>query len=582
MKKGVWAKNRQSRAACEFMANMLIYLIMFFQIHRHHGLLDEKKAVANRLHAVLTMVNESRKVPDSVVASCLTAASKMRVFVHAKGFCMKAVLCRCGLWLAWMPMLLFMVSPAAAQSASGWSRIDSRHFTLYADKNLKAAQQLSEQLELFHELALHITGVRVPEAAPPLPVFLASSPSRFQWLANVDSKMTIGVYRRGMGGDRMAVVKYWGDKDESMQVLFHEYVHDLMLYSSTVNYPFWYSEGFPEYLAQVDLSVQRARFGLPNKTHIRHLGYLTWQPFRRLMNRQQSRGVHGYDGFYAQSWLAVHFFMSDPQRRALLVDYLKRYNETGDQRAAYEATFAQAFINLDSELARYHERGLYAYTELQRNNAPVTRANPAPVSENAMHAWWAHAYLDIAMSSSCLGVFQAWLKHDPSNAEAQAGLAACHAASGDFSQVSQVQLPDDASQAARLRQAVALLQAAQEADPSAEATQSRVEAAQHLAMSVVRENKHSGKAIALLAETARWRGDLTTAANLYEAAAVYVPYDMGLVLGEAEVRVALGERERAGALLRRLQQQLHWPLDPERLQALETALGSDAAAEVLE
>jgi hypothetical protein len=116
---------------------------------------------------------------------------------------------------------------------------------------------------------------------------------------------------------RLAVYAHWGDT--VAEDLRHEVAHGY-LHASVRNLPLWLDEGLAEYF-----EVGRARQGL-NRSHVEYLcgqrGVGGWQPdLPRLERLATAADMTQLD--YAESWLWVHFLLSQEGDKAnLLTAYL--------------------------------------------------------------------------------------------------------------------------------------------------------------------------------------------------------------------------------------------------------------------
>lgn len=455
----------------------------------------------------------------------------------------------------WVLMLCFVMPLQASDEQ--WYRVESPNFVFYTDHDPDEAQEQIREMELFRELALMVTGVPVTEGGPRMQVYLASSMPQFQELASTDSIQYVSVFLTRWGGDRAVVVRDFGDEEFKASTLLGTYVTELMLGNSNALYPLWYIRGLSEYLSQVKVKKGVLSYGLAAQERLDQLRMQNmdprwaWEPYPVLMNRK-SRPDSWIGTFDAQSWMAAHFFLSDEKRKPVLLAYLDEYNRHGDASAAYKNTIGKRYTNLDQELIRYFAKGRYA-----TNTIKIAGDLKYPVEVtglDAADAWLVkgQAYLLGDNTERCVEAFNQRLQLKPGNAESLAGLAWCKANKEDVPDLASIQLPDDASEQARLWLASAWLAQGERLRKAGKDYTATVDAAYEQAAAVLKTNKRSAKAIAIAAWAMEARGNFDMAAKLYATAAVYVPYEMVMRFGEARVLAEQGKLDEARNVFDRL------------------------------
>lgn len=460
---------------------------------------------------------------------------------------------RIGLWLL---MALFPAVALAAEAAQ-WHRVESPHFVFYSDQDPDEAREKIYQMELFRELALMVTGIQPTEGGARLEVYLASSLSQYQDLADTDSAMYASRYVASWGGDRAAVVRDFGEERFNRNVLLSAYVTELMTGNSRALYPSWYMRGFSEYLSQVKIASQRIEYGMAAQERLDELRRQNmdprwaWEPYAMLMNRS-SRPESWIGTYDAQSWLATHFFMSDEKRKRVLLDYLEEYNKHGDSSAAYKATIGKRYTNFDQEIIRYFAKGRYVSGVLNIKQKIEYPIQVVALEEADVLLMKGKIHVLVENPGKCENAFARRLSMLPDDAESRAGLALCKAYAKDFSALDGITLPDEASEVARLWLASAYMAFANNLGKEGKDNTLAANAAYEQVTAVLKDNKRSAKAIAIAAWVMSERGNHEMAAKLYQTAAVYAPYDLRLLFGEARALAALGDMDAARLAFDRL------------------------------
>ena len=154
---------------------------------------------------------------------------------------------------------------------------------------------------------------------------------------------------------RLAVYAHWNDR--VAEDLRHEVAHGY-LHAMIPDIPLWLDEGLAEFF-----EVPRNLYGL-NRPHLELLSDMrrldNWQPNLRQLEQLTDAGQMGQH-HYAEAWAWVYFLLhSEPERRALLTDYLAELRSEGVAEPVslrLAATGAQPEHVLGQYLASLHQNG---------------------------------------------------------------------------------------------------------------------------------------------------------------------------------------------------------------------------------
>jgi hypothetical protein len=255
--------------------------------------------------------------------------------------------------------LAFVAMPASAQ----WLRAESPNFVLYSQGSESRLRERILLLEDFDRLLRALTAGEEPAAENKLRVYIVQGNRELNLLRPVGPHMA-EFYTAAPEGIA-AFVDGRADATGN-HVLFHEYAHHFLLHHAPHAYPAWYVEGFAEFLATVDFArghIDIGRFS-PGRAHSLVEG--RWLPMERVLTGSP-RGLDrdATSMFYAQSWLATHYFLSSPERQAMLWQYMAAFRGDNPQEALRTATgmTPEAF---DDELRRYIRGGRIAYRRMER------------------------------------------------------------------------------------------------------------------------------------------------------------------------------------------------------------------------
>jgi len=205
----------------------------------------------------------------------------------------------------------------------------------------------------------------------------------------------------------------------------HEYAHSLLRSNFPVM-PLWFEEGFAEYFSTLQIVGNQVQYGGIPPQYAAMLTSSQWMPITALFTVQHDSDDYNESDrrsmFYAESWLAVHYLMSNDH----LADAFKYLHLAQIQHVPIPDAIQQAF-GVD---AATFEKNLRAY--LASNPVPGHMAMPEPGSQpfvtKKISDFDAQATLaDMHAHSSdynqqALGEFQAVLKADQGNEIANRGL----------------------------------------------------------------------------------------------------------------------------------------------------------------
>jgi hypothetical protein len=294
-------------------------------------------------------------------------------------------------WLAalFAPLLL-LATPAAAE----WRRAESPNFIVHADASEARLRERILLLEDYHQLLSAVTGVEAPPVRNKLNVFILDDAG--------DLREVRGNLPAGVGGAYFATpigVGAYVSAASSLndEVLFHEYAHHFMLQFAPGPYPVWFREGFAEYFMTARLGADEIEFGDVPEWRIRALGTAGWLPMERVM----SGGLSGLDGqqlnrFYAQSWLAVHYFYSSAERFAQLQRLLAATASGADVASALQQATGLTPEAFQRTLMNHIRGGRIVYRRMARDTrraAPPVTIATLPRSANDL--MWAYAALHV-------------------------------------------------------------------------------------------------------------------------------------------------------------------------------------------
>lgn len=276
--------------------------------------------------------------------------------------------------------LLFVLFGAVALPAHAeWQRVDTEHFTVYADTRADKARDYALELERFDMLARHVFALGNREAGLKLTVFALNTEGQVRAVFGDKSRNVGGFYVPGAGGALAVVPRATGSEQTGEIVLRHEYAHHLMMQYFPSTYPIWYVEGFADFLSTASFDKQDfASLGTPPVTRWKTAREGPQMPIERLLTsgRGSSQG-----SLYAQGWMLTHYLSVSGERNGQLTRYL---DLLAAGRASEEAAVT-AFGPIDQlqrDYDRYRMQSRLNYFHITqpfvyRGTARVTELDPA-------------------------------------------------------------------------------------------------------------------------------------------------------------------------------------------------------------
>jgi tetratricopeptide (TPR) repeat protein len=262
--------------------------------------------------------------------------------------------------------LLFAAIHAVPASAA-WVKVESPHFIGYSDgtpEDLKLDIVQLEQYDALLRSRLNINAVGSPIK---LSVFkirnvktvakLLGDPGAAGYYATSNEGPLAVVPRVPGGGGKFGL--------RSDTILFHEYAHHVMYQHFNAAYPFWYSEGFAEFMSTTEFDIAgKAKLGLGARHRAYALARGGYIPIEVLLGRNPKElGNYSGDTVYALSWLLTHYLNFSKERRGQLKIYLDLMATGASSVKAAEQAFGD-LTELGNELYRYRSRTSIPYIEI--------------------------------------------------------------------------------------------------------------------------------------------------------------------------------------------------------------------------
>ena len=221
----------------------------------------------------------------------------------------------------------------------------------------------------------------------------------------------------------------------SYAVVFHETVHYFLRHNMPW-VPLWFNEGLAEYYSTLESEGDRVVLGRPVEHHLAALRRGGGLSLDELLTAGAVRSWRGHPsaevgGFYATSWLLVHYLMSgDGARLDRTADLLTRLAAGDDPLDALESALDRSLGQLEDDLAG-HLAELPTPRPVRVEGLPSAEAVAAgPVDPAALHTHLGELLLRLGDRIRAEASFDHALRLDPEHDGALGGLAFLRQLSG--------------------------------------------------------------------------------------------------------------------------------------------------------
>ena len=258
--------------------------------------------------------------------------------------------------------LALLVACAAGPVHAEWRKAETEHFIVYGDTPERDIRAFAERIERFDALLRTYYPIKTDYQSPKLEIYLAQGQRDMNRVYPGIGGGVAGFYSSN-SGRIYAVVNTTvvaGDV-----VLFHEYAHHFMFQMGSNAYPSWFVEGFAEYYATAEVEPGRIQFGRhhPGRILALNQGANSWAKMEDVLKwRYTPSGRYPAYLYYAQAWGMTHYFMSTPERTAILRQYLAAVVRGEDSAAAMQAASGRSLEALQTDVRRYLSGAINIWT----------------------------------------------------------------------------------------------------------------------------------------------------------------------------------------------------------------------------
>ena len=299
-----------------------------------------------------------------------------------------------------IPGLWLLPAQAAIERLlkDNWIGVSGQHFKVFSNAEADTVRAVTEDLERFQFfLPVIAPELQINRYAPPLLVYLLKDRQSYYEINRCD--ICTGFFIQAPAGNYIAVSLegYRSDPDHinnARRYLYHEYVHYAIRNATDRrHYPLWYEEGLAELFSTFLYSDKVIRVGLMRED--------MWlidfdEPFPLesvLKRRDVPKNNREAARYYNYALILYRYFMSGPENRATLENYISLLNQGLSVDQAFQRTFATSYEQFALKLRTYlnlvrraynQPKFLYLYFKLtDRFQPPAVTSTPLTAAGRA-------------------------------------------------------------------------------------------------------------------------------------------------------------------------------------------------------
>ncbi|WP_308365322.1 MULTISPECIES: hypothetical protein [unclassified Microbulbifer] len=244
-----------------------------------------------------------------------------------------------------------------------WYQVDSANFRIITNGDPEAVKILASDLERYRAVAL--TLMPGSKAGQKLTIYAAADRQTYGSLVGAElGELTNGLYDTTAQGS-YALVNLDGRSGErqlaAREFLFHEYTHFLSYNRTTIHYPYWYSEGFAEFMSTMDFPAKGHYEigGIPEERAMTLL-YTEPLPLEQLLRATvQNIPDEEKSRVYASGWMLAHWVIMESGKAEEFKEYVKAYNNGADPVESLERALGMTLAEIDREYKRLFQEGKF-------------------------------------------------------------------------------------------------------------------------------------------------------------------------------------------------------------------------------
>ncbi len=313
-----------------------------------------------------------------------------------------------------------------------WLRVTSPHFVMYTDLGQSDARKTLLEFERMH--AVFEQRVLQGRGQTSTPLYILAFRNNKEMKQHLPLWHGKPITAAGIfipGRDRNFILvdgNQYGDGQ--MESALHEYTHSV-LRDNFSPIPLWMNEGLAEYYSSLDLRYDNITLGEPPRGLVYVLQHSSFLPLDQLFSVTSNSPMYNDDHdhrnvFYAESWLAIHFFIDNSELPQLSRFVALQGQSNGNIDGAIQVAFAESSKQLTRDLIRYFASGRI-YVSRTKLKMPMRARDFQVEPVSAEQAQTVQADCDghvESLAAKGTAELEQILKQDPANTAAAAALGA--------------------------------------------------------------------------------------------------------------------------------------------------------------
>lgn len=324
-----------------------------------------------------------------------------------------------------LPLACVLLLSLSAVAASQWIDINSHHFHVLTDTSEKQGRDVAQRFEqmravfgtMFHRSTLN--------SPVPLDIVAFRTQDEFMRYVPLWKGKPVSLTGFFQGSEDRDFIGIEMSSSDPFGTVSHEYAH-LLLRDNFPVMPLWFEEGFAEYFSTLQVAGDKAQYGAAPSQYAALLNSTQWMPITALFSVQHDSDAYNESDqrsiFYAESWLAVHYLLSNNR----LVDAFKYLHLAQIEKIPVPDAIQQAF-GVDAATFEKNLREHLA-SSFTPTTVPMPDVNQGTYVTRKISDFEAQAVLadmhahSVDYQHQAEQEFEAILKADPGNEIANRGL----------------------------------------------------------------------------------------------------------------------------------------------------------------
>ncbi|WP_244506201.1 collagenase [Microbulbifer marinus] len=244
-----------------------------------------------------------------------------------------------------------------------WYQVESDNFRIVTNGDPAAVKTLAADLERYRAVALQL--LDAPQDSQKLTIYAAADRKSYAGLVGEElAEMTNGLFDTTAQGS-YALVNLDGRNGKrqlrAREFLFHEYTHFLSYNGNTTHYPYWYSEGFAEFMSTMTFTQNGGyQLGAIPEERAMTLIFASQMPLEKLLRATVSNTTGDEKAqVYASGWMLAHWLIMESGKVEQFKDYVKAYNNGADPVKALETSLGMSLAQIEEKYEAMFEKGSF-------------------------------------------------------------------------------------------------------------------------------------------------------------------------------------------------------------------------------